>query len=82
MGRTTSGRLRGVVRSIAHHAKRPIILIPALAIIGVAVWLAARAGQHPAAAATTQRQVTVSMGTIRQTVATSGTLQPRRQPPT
>jgi multidrug efflux pump subunit AcrA (membrane-fusion protein) len=68
--------LSRLARSVAQRARRPIVLIPVVAMIGAAVWVGYRSGQHPATPTSTQRQVTVSMGTMRQTVATSGTLAP------
>jgi membrane fusion protein, macrolide-specific efflux system len=68
-----------VGRGLARRAKRPLIVIPVIALIGSAVWLGYRSGHRASATAastSTERLVTVSTGTIRQTVAASGTLQP------
>jgi macrolide-specific efflux system membrane fusion protein len=62
------GRLR-------HTLLRPAVLLPLIVIGGAAAWFQL----HPsgtAAAATTEQTVTVTSGTLRQTVSASGTLEP------
>jgi macrolide-specific efflux system membrane fusion protein len=73
------GSSRGLPASLARQAKRPVFVVGVvLVLVGGAVYLGYRSAHHRATATPTslERTVTVATGTIRQTVATSGTLEP------
>lgn len=69
---------RRLLKTVKKAVHRPLIVAPVVVLVAVGVWLGWRSTHHRAEAApsTVSRLLTVSTGTIRQTVAVSGTLQP------
>ena len=47
----------GGLGSVAHHAKRPVVVVPVVALIGAVAWLGYRSGQQPAAASVSMERM-------------------------
>ena len=72
------GASRGLPAALARQAKRPVVVVAVvLVLVGGAIYFGYRSAHRTTATPTSlERIVTVTTGTIRQTVATSGTLAP------
>jgi multidrug efflux pump subunit AcrA (membrane-fusion protein) len=72
------GASRGLPAALARQAKRPVVVVGVvLVLVGGAIYFGYRSAHHTTATPTSlERIATVTTGTIRQTVATSGTLEP------
>ena len=57
---------------------RPLVVVPVVVVVAGAAawWLARSSGSAPAAPAAVERTVAVTLGTMRQTVSSAGTLEP------